>query len=231
MTSRAIKSSFLLFVGALLALPARAALVVSDFATAGDGMLVTDTATSIQWLAPRYTSNQSYNTVAGGYLGLVTTQGFQFASRAQVLNMLTTNFSTLPIDAAGTAAGYSAAQAFFGVFGINENTSCPGATPPGPCPRTQGITADVASAGSHRVVGVITLGSGGSAIGYGFSNNLGDSLTDQQFGSWLIRSATATVPEPGTLVLSGLGLIGIAFLRRRPRGSRNGLADGQQVRT
>jgi hypothetical protein len=206
---------------AALASPAHAALVAADYKTAGDALLVRDTVTGLEWLRPSYTSGQSYNAVIGGYAGLVTTDHFTYATQAQVTSLLSQNFPTLPIvvsAAAGTAAGATAAQSFFALFGINTTPTCTG-TPAGPCPRSWAITADAVGS-SHYTIGVFELGAGTSnAKGYALTGNayVNTLSGDPQMGSWLVRSTTSPVPLPAAawLLLSGIGGLGALKTKRR----------------
>lgn len=52
----------------------------SDLFEVGDGLVVTDTVSGVQWLSPRTLINLSADDIAGGALGITTTYGFKFAS-------------------------------------------------------------------------------------------------------------------------------------------------------
>src|SRR4051812_4675983 len=178
---------------------AAAALVVSDFQTAGDRLLITDTSTGIQWLSPFYTRGISLNTVLNGYGQLLTTRGFRYADAATVRAMIASNFGP-PVASPGSTAGWTAAQNFFSVFGINEAVTCSGDNgSPVSCPRTQGFAID---GQQLTALGMVQFGANGWTL-----DNVPGSLsqfatyTDLQLGSWLIRQApvptvTLTVDRP-----------------------------------
>lgn len=210
---------------AAFAIESRATLVVDG--TLMGGALVTDTDTGLQWLSPVATRAQSYNSVAGGYGGLTTAQGFQFASQSQVLSMISAYFPSLqaysytpsPPTNPGTAAGAVGAQAFFNIFGIGDNFNC--STPPGPCPRTQGLTSNPGNApASHYLVGVIEVGAGTAAqLGWTiFNNSYLDTFSgDRQVGSWLVRPIPPVPLLPAVWLLASglLGLLGVGARARR----------------
>jgi hypothetical protein len=51
-----------------------------DLFNVGDGLLITDTVSGVQWISPRALINLSSDDIAGGALGITTTHGFKFAS-------------------------------------------------------------------------------------------------------------------------------------------------------
>jgi hypothetical protein len=195
------------------------ATLVSD-GTLDGGALITDTSTGLQWLSPVATSAQSYDAVVGGYDGLTTSDGFVVASQTQVLQLLSSNYPTLPtyVDTGpGTAAGYTAGSQFFSLFGIAENVTCPAESPPGPCPRTQGLTSTSAGSGEVDGVGVITLGGGATgSVGYGYYGwaDSATTNTDPQTGIWLERPAPVPLSNAAWLLVSGLGGLG-ALARKK----------------
>jgi hypothetical protein len=184
----------LLCVAVLLALgkkSAEAELVKSDFLAAGDGLLVTDTETRRVWLSPVFTKGRSYDDVVAGFGDLLTTHGFQFATSAEVRAMINENFDNPP-PAPGTAAGFLAATQFFELFGVTEHLSCPGATPPGPCPRSQAWAVDP---GTLTGLGMITLGGTvGYIIDFSSSLDVASGLRDAQRGVWLHRPSPPNTP-------------------------------------
>ena len=63
---------------------AAAALLASDFLTAGDGFITRDDVTGLEWLDLNMTTSLSPNEVLGGALGLLTTHGFRYAVRNEI---------------------------------------------------------------------------------------------------------------------------------------------------
>jgi hypothetical protein len=197
--------TFALALGALAVQSADAALLRGDFLTTGDGYLVTDTSTNIQWLSPVYTRAHSYNDAF--IQNLSTTQHFRYATADEVTDMMGTYFAGAPEDYPGSAAGYDIAANFFSVFGITQQMWC-GADP---CPRTQGLTSTPGSTGTRLGFGMIQFGSTGWAI---HNNPWPETAIDGQMGSWLVRQPEP-VPEPGTMALLGIGLSAVVLIRRR----------------
>ena len=171
MTTSKHLSTLAVFLG--IAACAHADLQVGDFLNAGDKLLVTDTSTGLQWLAPLYTSGHTYDD--SFVQSVIATYGFQYAAESTVIDMIDNNFNSPPSTFPGTAAGFADAQAFFDVFGINEQVSCGG-----PCPRTQGLTSTSQSTGYQDAVGMIQYSGGGYIIE---QNSWPDAIADPQVGS------------------------------------------------
>lgn len=206
------KLCVILLSGLALASVSQAALVQSDFLTAGDKLLVTDTATDLQWLSPLYTRSHLYND--SFVQGVISTYGFRYATATETLDMVHANFGYPPTTFPGDAAGFTAAGAFMDTFGVAAYVTC--GSPVVPCPRTQGLTATPTTSGSdpaHIGIGMIQLGSAGWLID---NNPWRDDIADSQMGSWLVRaSAESQTPEPQAVALAAAGLLLCFQLRKR----------------
>lgn len=188
---------------------AHATLVKTDFLNPNDGLIVRDTATNFEWLAPLYTRGVVFN--APLVQSLIANDGFRYATATEVTSMINLNFGNPTTISPGDVAGFNAAAQFFSLFGVNEFTFC--SALPGPCPRTQGLTSTPGSnPGSRLAFGMIQLGSTGWFI---TNNNWPTNFADNQMGSFLVRTySESAVPEPSSTALIGLGMV-LLGLRRR----------------
>jgi len=201
--------------------PAQAVLIKSDFATLGDGGLITDTLTNLEYLSPFVTRGLSINQIQGGHSGFLTTEGFRYAGATTVQGMIDTYFPGTITTNPGTVAGFAVATAFFDMFGLNAWFFCnSGFTD---CPRTQGYAID----------GVTATGLGmirwGNNLGYQIlhSNPVAAvaAINDIQMGHWLIRDVAVVVEpdpepvaEPATMMVLGGSIAGLLAMRRRRNG-------------
>jgi hypothetical protein len=190
---------------------AEAQLVASSFLVAGDGLIIKDLATHLDWLTPSYTKGQVFNSAS--VQGINGTYGFRYATAAEVVSMINTNFGSPTTASPGNAAGFASASAFFALFGINEQINCFDANVSVACPRTQGFTSTAGTPGNRLAFGMIQFGTNGSFI---TNNDWFELSTEIQTGSWLVRSTdTVVTPEPSAVLLVGAGLVGVGMLRRR----------------
>jgi hypothetical protein len=212
MTAMKINHALLLTITLCIS-SAQATLVKTDFLNPNDGLIVKDTATNYEWLAPLYTRGQVYNSPF--VQSVISNYGFRYATAPEVTSLINTNFGNPTTTAPGDLAGFNSAAQFFSVFGINQSVFCSA----GPCPRTQGLTSTPGFSGTRLAFGMIQLGPTGYFIS---NNNWPVNAPDLQMGSWLIRPAAETgVPEPSTTALIGLGLVLVASHRRIRRSCSN----------
>ncbi len=202
-----------------LAGAAHAHLVATDFRTASDHHLVQDSTTDLEWLSPVATRGHTYGDAA---VQALLGEGFRYATRAEVVDLIHANFGAATTDFPGDAAGFGIAQHFFGIFGIAEAMQCQEGSVFVPCPRTQGLTADATGTGRHITVGLMQYGSTGFMID---NNRWPDGVADPQLGSWLVRGdaqAPQGLPEPGGLALLSAAGVAAAWpvsRRRKPLGN------------
>ena len=187
-------------------------LLKGDFLMPGDGALITDTETGLEWLTPYHTRNTSYDEIMAGEEELVTTHDFRYATAEMVRTMIDTNFDyphwlQPQSDDYGDAATYPAAESFFELFGINAEFNCVGlpAGLSGPCPRTQGLVADInpesPELSRHYNIGMLTLN---GINGYAFQGaGWLPTAKTQQLGHWLVRGEVITNHAP---MLSAINL-------------------------
>ena len=193
---------------------ADAQLVRTDMFAPGDGLLVVDQATGMQWLTPVYTRNHAYDDPF--VQGIRAEHGFRYATAQEVSSMFEMHFAGVPEDIPGTPEAFPIVSQFFALFGIADAMRCHLTEAiVVECPRTQGLTSETTDAiGVHYAYGMIQFGTHGYAI---VQNGWMDTSKDRQLGSWLVRTDAPVVvtPEPSTYLLLAVGLCAICVIRSR----------------
>jgi len=201
----------LAFILALGSFNVNAALLQADWKTAGDNLIVVDTATSLGWLKLTETNNFSYNDVSAqlGSGGLY--DGMRFASNAEVVNMFT-NFG---INLSNTASTYQSIsdpniQPAAETLGNTMNEYQPWDYDYG----VVGYTGEVCGTGRCLLGAFRFIGGGPSTYYYDgsgrFSGTTGAVLA---YGTYLVQPAA--VPVPAAVWLFGSGLLALISLAKR----------------
>lgn len=188
-----------------------AALVKSDFLTTGDGLLVTDDISNLEWLSPTHTANNAYDSAF--VQSIKSNYGFEYASASQVLQMIASNFGTISTVFPGDISSGNAAKNYLDIFGINQDIDCVRNRQRFDCPRTSAFTGTEGIApGTQVVLGLLQYGDTGFMINY----NGVVTQTQQQVGSWLVRSGPveASVSAPASFLFIVFGSICILINRR-----------------
>lgn len=206
-----MKGSLIFFMSMVFSIHGYAGLIKSDFLNSGDGLLVTDDATNLEWLSPTHTANNAYD--SSFVQSVKNNYGFEYATATQVLQMISSNFGNISTVFPGDITSGVAIRDYLDIFGITLDLNCTRNRVTIDCPRTSAFTGTAGvNSGTQTVLGLILYGNTGFMINYDGQV----AQTQQQVGSWLVRSGPvqATVSSPATFYLMLLGVVGLAAKRR-----------------
>lgn len=201
-----------------LASPASAALISVDWQAAGDGLMVRDTNTQLEWLNLTQTTGLSYVAVSSQFGAGGGFEGLRYATNAEVItlfgdyfgiNLAAGMYGELPayLDPGVRLASETLGD---GVSGGTDDISGPNANY-----RLVGLTGDLMMNGSRFALGAVTRWSDTDYYTVKdplefFDIYAGDfSWT----GSYLVR--TAATPLPAAAWLLGAGLIALCGVAKR----------------
>lgn len=207
---------------------ADAALINRDWQVAGDGLIVRDTNTHLEWLKLTQTFGMSYTSVSDqlGSGGMFA--GFRYATNTEVVDLFSDYFGISLSGFYGEApavvdAGVRTASETLG-DGISEEFH---SDSPNAYYRLIGLTGTMRLNGNHFVVGArsrmsdtdyFTIKDPVSLFEYATwdPNALitGDAFSHEWVGSYLVRSFAAPLPAAAWLLGAGLVALG-GVIRRR----------------
>lgn len=188
--------------------PARASLQVNDDPVWGENSIVYDSSTGLDWLKPKFTVNNSYQTLSG-LLGNAEYSNFRYANLNE-LGSLLSQFSLASSQGYYENLPLTNVTQFIDLFEPTIADSFNSAT--------QGLLGNLFNGGT-------AVGSGGVGMFLSGSTWItfehlggGNSFTFQNptFGSWLVKPhSVSSVPLPAAGWLFGFVIAGWRIIARR----------------
>lgn len=197
-----LKSMLLVF-----SISSQAALLETDWASPGDSALTYDTATGLEWLDITVTAGLSYNQVAAELGAGGAYEGFEFASKQQILGLFSAvGLQEIP-NVPEYLGGEAQIQSLLSKWGVTWYL--------GTGERTEFLTSNTSglSSSEHWTGRLFWLEVGDTGVTTEYlarDNNYGNFT----IGSALVRTASP-VPVPAAVWLFSSGVVGLFTLLRR----------------
>ncbi len=219
-------TGLLVVLGSFASTPAQSALILQDWLTPGDGYIVRDTNTNLEWLNLTQSNGLSYSYVTSQFGSGGQFEGMRYASNNEVITLWASYFG---IDLSSTAYPLGPEVPGYrdpGVRLASEalGTGISGGTDPQSGPNANynliGITGDIRLDTGHQfILGARTMWSDTlyySAIDPWYSASSGDPAPTDAIatGSYLVRPSAVPVPAAIWLFVSG-GIALFGSTRRR----------------
>ncbi len=197
--------------------PANAALMKLDWKSPGDGLILRDSNTNLEWLNLTQTLNLSVNDIMGQWFGNInilplagTFSEFRYASKVEV-GQLYTDFGIVTLDNTDIAANWIGANVAFQALGLTGSNNYG-------VKLQEGLSID--SPGVANAPEIVADIYAKTARAFVFPTPTLNNLYDfdgkrATMGSYLVRDVS-TVPIPTSFWIFSSGLVGLfGFMRKR----------------
>lgn len=184
--------------------PARAVLLSVEDSVFGSGSVTRDTDSGLEWLDVNLSTNRSYSEVSAEFGSGGDFMGWRYATTADMTALFAGQGISSPHNVIPGTDAFLVTLEMFGktlFAGDNEQHIT----------ATLGVFDDGSGTGYAELVSLINFGVLEDNANINPNTPFGPSETS---GSWLVRSVAVSVPEPGTLLLFGIGVVGLGFARR-----------------
>lgn len=184
-----------------------ATLLEMDFSAPGDSLLLSDSATGLEWLDLTATTGLSYDDLIAGLgpVDFVGAHDFRFATISEV-GLLWSHAGIVNPSGSSSANNRAGVEFLLATMGCTFACGTDGATNQG--------QAEYDSPGATLGGPFIQLRSeGGAAAALNAPITEARSFASSSLGSYLVRT-TQLVPEPSTGILIGLAVAGLALRGR-----------------
>lgn len=185
--------------------PANAAMISSDWMTANDGLITTDSISGMEWLDWSHTASRSYDDISSKFGFGMEFHGFRYATQMELTELYTNVGFTFPTNVG--SSNVSIVPDFLSFFGVTASGARIGTG-------TEAIYDLSITSGKHAVAVAYSTG-----VVLSFLFEASDNLSDSFTGSALVRVAAVPVPAALPLFGTGLAVMGLLGWRRKRKTS------------